>query len=86
MCTVDFLSWGTTINDASFCESLNKLCHVIQNKKQGMIIHHIVLHRIMPGHIMLLKPESSAHHLVVNKWKWLDVKRTVQEKTLKKWK
>jgi len=53
MCTVfwdrqgvlllEFLPQGTTINSAVYCETLNKLRRVIQNKRRGMLSATILL-------------------------------------------
>ena len=40
---VEFLSQGTTINSALYCETLKKLRRTIQNKKRGMLSANFLL-------------------------------------------
>jgi hypothetical protein len=41
---VNFLPQGDTINAAAYCETLKKLCQVIQNKRRGMLTQGVLLH------------------------------------------
>jgi len=40
---IEFLSQGTKINSAVYCETLNKLKRAIQNKRRGMLSATVLL-------------------------------------------
>jgi len=65
---VEFLSQGTTINSAVYCEMLKKLRHAIQNKRR----------RMLSATILLLhdnaRPHSAAQTQdLINSFKWEQV-------------
>jgi hypothetical protein len=42
---VEFMQQGTTTASEVYCETLKKLCRVIQNKRRGMLRYGVVLPR-----------------------------------------